>query len=231
MQPLVRRVVADTQLRARQRGQRIHRFLVGGAHVSSREQPQRLALLGKRLECGQQQPQPAPFHEAHDEVNPVGRRNFLLQLGLHRQLRIAPAEQVALRKPQRRLYAIEVLAQIVLRGQWQLQPRQHRPQQLPFRGQVAARRQHIRLFLQVGNYPIGQRQLLAHLFVLRQLPQYAAQQLRQVPRNKHRRIVRPQLLFRNGINPRFQRSKLAPQLVRDEGFVVASFQLVACLDS
>ena len=68
---------------------------------------------------------------------------------------------------------------------------------------MAASRQHVRVFLQIGNYSIGQRQLLAYLLILRQLPQHATQQLRQVPRDKHRRIFRPQLLFRNGINRRF----------------------------
>ena len=79
-------IVADLDVRIGQLSQFLNGFHIGSAHVRGGDDAKLAAVLREFPQLVHDKPQAAPFDEGHQHVDPVGRDDFLFELGKHLRL-------------------------------------------------------------------------------------------------------------------------------------------------
>ena len=86
-------VVADLDVRIGQLAKFLDGFHIRCAHVGSGNNAELATVLREFLQLVHDEPQTAPFDEGHQHVDPVGRDDFLFELGKHLWLMHSPGEK------------------------------------------------------------------------------------------------------------------------------------------
>ena len=86
-------IVADLDLRIGQLSKFLNGFYIGSAHIGGGDDAELAAAARKPPQLVHDEPQTAPFDEGHQHVDPVGRDDFLFELGKHLWLMHSPGEK------------------------------------------------------------------------------------------------------------------------------------------
>ena len=86
-------IIANLDLRIGQLSQFLNGFHIGSAHVGGGDDAELAAAVRKLPQLVHDKPQTAPFDEGHQHVDPVGRDDFLFELGKHLRLMHSPGEK------------------------------------------------------------------------------------------------------------------------------------------